>query len=112
MLAAGALVGVPSVILLEGLASLVGDAHRRSVNFYTAYNSAVYVLSGVAGSSVLFGAARHGIGGFELLGIGALAGLIYYVVNVTRHGCDRARDEARSSLRYSGNRLRGSHHTT
>jgi putative nucleotidyltransferase with HDIG domain len=83
VLAAGALVGIPSVVLLEALASLVGDASRRSVNFYTAYNSAVYALAGLAGSSVLFAATRHGVGGFEFLGVGALAGFIYYVVNVT-----------------------------
>ena len=42
-----------------------------------------YALAGVAGSSLLYAATRHGIGGFALLGVGALAGLAYYVVNVT-----------------------------
>jgi len=83
VLAAGAIVGIPAVIILEGVASLVGDASRRSVNFYTAFNSAVYVLSGVAGSSLLYTAVRDGVGGYRLLGVGAVAGLAYYVVNIT-----------------------------
>jgi putative nucleotidyltransferase with HDIG domain len=83
VLAAGAIVGVPAVVLIEAVASLVGDASRKSVNLETFYNSAVYVLAGVAGSSVLFIAADQQIAGFELLGAGALAGCIYYVVNVT-----------------------------
>jgi putative nucleotidyltransferase with HDIG domain len=83
VLAAGALVGIPAVVLLEALATIVGDASRRTINFYTAYNSAVYALSGIAGSSLLFAATRNGVGGFELLGVGAVAGFVYYVVNIT-----------------------------
>jgi putative nucleotidyltransferase with HDIG domain len=83
VLAAGAVAGVPAVVLLEALATLVGDVGRKSVNFYTAYNTAVYILAGVAGSSLLFAATRHGIGGFELLGVGVVAGLVYYIINVT-----------------------------
>jgi putative nucleotidyltransferase with HDIG domain len=98
VLAAGALVGLPAVVLLEALASLVGDASRRSINFYTAYNSAVYALSGVAGSSLLFAANRHGVGGFELLVVGALAGIVYYAVNVTLVMAGTAVAERRSWL--------------
>jgi putative nucleotidyltransferase with HDIG domain len=81
VLAAGALAGLPAVMLLEAVASLVGDASRHSLRLETAYNSAVYGLSGVAGGVLLVVARRHGIGGFSLLGVGAIAGLAYYVVN-------------------------------
>jgi putative nucleotidyltransferase with HDIG domain len=81
-LAAGGLVGLPAVALLEALTSFLGDLSRHSVNFWTAYNSAVYALAGVGGSSLLFFAAANGVGGFELLGVGALAGLVYYIINV------------------------------
>jgi HD-GYP domain-containing protein (c-di-GMP phosphodiesterase class II) len=83
VLAAGAVAGVPAVVILEALATLVGDVGRRSVNFYTAYNTAVYILAGVAGSSLLFAANGHGVGGFELLGVGVASGFVYYVVNLT-----------------------------
>jgi putative nucleotidyltransferase with HDIG domain len=83
VLAAGAIVGIPSVILLEAIASFVGDASRRALNVHTAYSSAMYALAGTAGGSILFTAADHGVDGFELLGVGAGAGLVYYIVNVT-----------------------------
>jgi putative nucleotidyltransferase with HDIG domain len=81
VLAAGALTGLPAVMLLELVASLVGDASRHRLRLETAYNSAVYGLSGVAGGAILLTAHSHGIGGFELLAAGALAGLVYYAVN-------------------------------
>ena len=96
VMAAGAIVGLPAVVLLEALASLVGDASRRSINFYTAYNSATYALAGVAGSSLLYAATRHGIGGFALLGVGALAGL--HLLRGQRH-LRRRRDGRRREAR-------------
>ena len=51
-LAAGGLVGLPAVVLLEALTSFVGDAHRRSVNFLDGVQlRRCQRLSGVAGSS-------------------------------------------------------------
>jgi HD-GYP domain-containing protein (c-di-GMP phosphodiesterase class II) len=83
VLAAGALVGLPAVMLLEVVASLVGDAARRQVRIETAYNSAVYGLSGIVGGGVLLIASRHGVDGYPLLGVGALAGVAYFLVNST-----------------------------
>jgi putative nucleotidyltransferase with HDIG domain len=81
VLATGGLVGLPAVMLLEVVASIAGDATRQRIRIETAYNSAVYGLSGVAGSIILVIARRHGVDGFALLGVGALAGLAYYAVN-------------------------------
>jgi HD-GYP domain-containing protein (c-di-GMP phosphodiesterase class II) len=81
VLAAGALVGLPAVMLLEVVASLVGDAARHQVRVETAYNSAVYGLSGIVGGGVLLIASTHGVGGYALLGVGAVAGLAYFLVN-------------------------------
>jgi HD-GYP domain-containing protein (c-di-GMP phosphodiesterase class II) len=83
VLAAGALVGLPAVMLLEVVASLVGDAARHQVRIETAYNSAVYGLSGIVGGGVLLIASRHGVDGYPLLGVGALAGIAYFLVNST-----------------------------
>jgi putative nucleotidyltransferase with HDIG domain len=98
VLAVGGLVGLPAVVLLEAITSLVGDATRRSVNFYTFYNSAVYLIAGVASSSLLFFAMGHGIGGFSLLGIGGVAGLVYYAINVTAVTTVTALSERRKLL--------------
>jgi putative nucleotidyltransferase with HDIG domain len=81
VLAAGALVGLPAVLLLEALASLVGDASRHRLRLATIFNSAVYGLSGAAGGVILLEARRHGFDGFALLATGAVAGLAYYAVN-------------------------------
>jgi putative nucleotidyltransferase with HDIG domain len=81
VLAAGALTGLPAVMLLELVASIVGDASRHRLRLETAYNSAVYGLSGVAGGAVLLTAHNHGANGFLLLGVGVIAGLVYYAVN-------------------------------
>jgi HD-GYP domain-containing protein (c-di-GMP phosphodiesterase class II) len=83
VLAAGALVGLPAVMLLEVVASLVGDAARHQVRIETAYNSAVYGLSGIVGGGVLLIASKHGVDGYPLLGVGALAGIAYFLVNST-----------------------------
>jgi putative nucleotidyltransferase with HDIG domain len=82
-LAAGGLVGLPAVALLEALSLLVGDISRRRVNFWTAFNSSVYALAGVGGSALLIIARSHGIGGFEYLAVGALSGLVYYAINIS-----------------------------
>jgi putative nucleotidyltransferase with HDIG domain len=81
-IAAGVLFGLPFLALMEAISLLAGDIKRRRVNFYTAYNMALCTLSGVGGGGILVYASDHGVRGFALLGVGAIAGLVYYVINI------------------------------
>jgi putative nucleotidyltransferase with HDIG domain len=81
VLAAGAICGPLAVPLLEAVVTVTGDVSRRQVRLATFFNLGVYTLSGVVGAAMLAAIASNSPNNVVTLVGGALAGLVYFVVN-------------------------------